>query len=114
MDFACKKIDIEQILKCAFSLTKKEIEILKFFISNPNNSYETSDLSNELKIDITTSQKACKKLFEKNILNKSQKNLKTGGYVFIYSLSNKKEIKSHIMEIISKWIKNVENEFCNW
>jgi len=67
MDFACRKISRDEILKCSLGLTKSEIKILKFFINNSNEFYPTDDLSEKLNLKLSTIQKAVKKLHEKEI-----------------------------------------------
>ena len=114
MDFACKKVNIEEILKCGFSLTKKELEILKYFLKNSNKEFTTFDLSKKLNLDITTCQKACKKLFKVEILEKSQKNLEKGGYLYYYRIISKSIIRKKVLNIVENWIKKVEDEFCKW
>jgi len=114
MDFACKKISMDEILKCGLNLTKSEINILKFFLKNKAQWVTTELIADELQINLSTAQRAVKKLSEKNILIKSQKNLEHGGYIFDYKIKDKKHIKDIVMNVISNWTNKVEKEICNW
>ena len=114
IDFACKTFNIENIIKCSLGLTKSEYKILGFFIDNPENYFTSEEISKELSLNLTTIQKAVKKLNDKKIINKYQQNLSNGGYIFIYSSNSKSEIKQVIMDTIKNWTKQVEMNMEFW
>ena len=88
--------------------------VLKFFMKNSKSEFSTNDLSYSLGLELSTVQRSVKKLHEKNILIKGQKNLNNGGYLFHYKLRSKKEIKAMIISIINDWTKKVEHELQDW
>ena len=110
IDFACKQFKINEIIKCALGLTKAELKIIEYFLENSSFSYTTNEIAKKLSLNLTTIQKAVKKLNEKNIIIRKQNNLTGGGYVFIYELNNKKEIRSILNNIIKSWSIKVEEE----
>ena len=63
IDFACKNIKIEAIIKCSLGLSKAEMEIFKFFLKNQNKSFSSNDLKNNLNFELPTIQKCMKKKF---------------------------------------------------
>ncbi|MCH8520096.1 MAG: HTH domain-containing protein [Nanoarchaeota archaeon] len=114
VDFACTHISIDNIIKCSFGLTKTELEIFRFLVTHKKNQYTTQELSQELALDITTIQKAVKKLTTKGVLKKSQKNLEQGGYVLLYECIGQNKIKEIIMNNFENFSKRVEQSLCNW
>lgn len=114
MDFACKKIRLDELIRCSFSLTKSEFILINFLIKNPKEEFSSNNLSKKLNLDLSTVQRGLKKMHLKEILRRSQKNLTLGGYIYFYCIKNKKEIKEKLREIISLWSNQVEKEIDKW
>ncbi len=114
IDFACKTFNIESIIKCSLGLTKSEYKIMNFFIDNPKEYFTSEKLSKKLVFNLTTVQKAVKKLKEKDILIRSQENLNNGGYVFSYKLKSKQNIRIIINKIIGTWSEKVKKRIDHW
>lgn len=114
IDFACKRFDLREIIKCSLGLTKADCKLMMFLIKDYKDWHTTEDLSKKLKINLSTAQRAVKKLTERGIVIRSQENLTGGGYVYIYKVKNKKEISQIIMNIVGDWVKKVESEFDKW
>jgi len=114
IDFACKEFDLEDIIKCGLGLTKTEFSIFKYFLDNKGKELITSEISEELKLNLTTIQKATKKLHEKEILIRHQKNLNNGGYVYTYEIESKQKIRFVIKKLIKNWSNKVEEEIDKW
>lgn len=114
IDFACKQFNIDEIIKCGLSLTKKELEIMHYFISNKNQEHTTSNIAQDLNLNLTTIQKAVKKLSEKKIILRHQKNLSNGGYIYTYECSSKTNIRKILKEIIRNWSNKVEKQIDKW
>ena len=102
--FACRIIKKEDVVKCSLNLNKTEYNILNFFFKN-SGSYSPLQISKKMKLERTTVQKALKGLVRKNLVIRKKKNLKRGGYVFLYETIDKEKIKERIKNIISKWHK---------
>jgi predicted transcriptional regulator len=114
IDFACKQFDLEDIIKCGLGLTKTEYEIFKYFLENKEKELVTTKIAKDLKLNLTTIQKATKKLYGKEILIRHQKNLSNGGYVYTYEISSKQKIRSVIKKLIKNWSDKVEKEIDKW
>lgn len=114
IDFACKKFDMDEIIKCSLNLTKREFTVLEFLIKNDGKWFSASDISKKLNIGLSTAQKGVKKLNEKNVLLLSQKNIPRGGYYYIYKIANKSEIRGVILGIVRNWTKKTESEISRW
>lgn len=110
IDFACKRFDLKEIIKCSLGLTKSELEIMDFFIKNLGNEFSSIKVSEETGFKLSTIQKALKKLYLQKIILRSQKNLDNGGYVFFYRCNSKQEIRKIIKDIIRGWSEKVEKE----
>jgi len=113
IDFACKTFKLEEVIRCGLAITKSEFKILNFFITN-NKYFSTHEVAKQTSLDVSTVQRAVKKLYEKKIISRSQINLKDAGYQFVYQIKPRKEIKSIIMNLIANWSKRVESELDNW
>ncbi len=100
--FACRKIKIEEVIRCALALNRTEYQVL-MFLFDKKEGFRVIEIAKNLGVDRTTVQKAIKSLLEKNLVKRSQKNLVRGGYIFLYSVKDKEEIKKRIIDIIEKW-----------
>jgi len=110
--FACKKIRLDEIVKCSFNLNKTEYNVLMFLLRK-GKEFDVNNLSNKMGFERTTVQKALKKLLDKKLAKRRQVNLKTGGYFFLYNVKNKDSIKMRILKIIRQWEKSAEEEIQN-
>ena len=113
IDFACKKFEIDEVVKCGLGLTKSDLAIMYFLIKNKK-TFNSNEIASKLKLDLSTVQRSLKILNEKNIIVRSQNNLSSGGYLYIYKINEKKIIKDLIMETINSWTRKVELELDRW
>ncbi len=80
VDFACKELKVEDVIKCALNLTKADLKAMKYFLNETERWIDTDTLSKVLNLDISTIQRSVKKLHEKEILQRLQQNLDGGDY----------------------------------
>ena len=113
IDFACKKFDLEEVIKCVLGLSKSEFKLLKF-LERYEKKFTTKQLSKRLDLDKSTIQRSIKKLHEKNLVIRSQMNRSSGGYVFLYKLKDKKEIRKFVMKIFNNWINTFKRKIEVW
>lgn len=114
VNFACKKFNVEEIVKCSFGLSKSEYGILKFLLSNDNKRFTTEEISRELKLDKSTIQRSIKRLHGKGLVIRGQKNQSRGGYLFFYLVKDKKIIRQMMLDVIDNWSLGVKKELINW
>lgn len=114
MNFACKQFNLDDVVRCSLSLTKAEFKILEFLMKNSTKRISSNDISESLKLDLSTVQRSMKKMTEKNIVRRSQINLAGAGYTFVYCICNKQEIKDQIKKIINSWTEKFHSEIENW
>lgn len=114
IEFACKNISLDEIIKCSFSLTKTELNIFKYIVKSKTKQLTTEEISKSLNLDLSTVQRAVKKLTDQDILVKTQKNLSSGGYIFLYSCKSKENIKLKIMDNFYNFSQKVENSLNKW
>jgi len=112
--FACKKFDLNEVIRCGLGISRAEYRIFKVFLSKKGNYFKTEEISKILNLDISTVQRAVKKLHDLEVLQRNQNNLSGGGYVFMYEIRDKKEIREKILSTINSWNKKVEAEFDEW
>jgi len=114
IDFACKRFDLDEIIKCGLGLTKTEFRIMKYFLKDTSKECTTVSISKELNLNLTTIQKAVKKLSDKKIIKRHQKNLEKGGYIYTYECNSKQDTRKIIKGIIKNWFKKVEERIDKW
>jgi len=114
IDFACKEFKVEDVIKCALNLTRADLKVMKYFLNETEQWVDTESLSNVLKLDISTIQRSVKKLYEKEILQRSQQNLDGGGYVFRYKIHSRSKIKNIIMTVVNSWADRLGQELEKW
>jgi len=107
--FACKKIEHEELIRCSFNLNKTEYNVLMSFLKKKE-VCTISEIAKTMKLERTTIQKAIKGLVNKKLVRRLQRNLPKGGYVFLYKVNNKQEIKNKMKSVVHKWYKLVEME----
>jgi predicted transcriptional regulator len=112
IDFACKRFEIEEIVRCGFGLSKADYKILVILMKNTG-GLTTNQLAKELQLDLSTIQRSVKKLFEKDIISRSQFNL-SSGYLYKYSIKDRNTIKEKMLIVIKGWIGGVENSIRAW
>jgi len=114
IDFACRQFNLDDIIKCGLGLTKAEFKVFCFFVDNDGKEFTSGEIEKRTGLDLTTAQKAVKKLSGKKIITRSQKNLDNGGYIFRYKCSSKKDIRETLKAIIRKWSGVVEEKIDTW
>jgi predicted transcriptional regulator len=114
IDFACQQFDLTSIIKCSLSLTKADFKVLSFMTQNTSEWLTSDDLAKKLKLNLSTIQRAVKKLHEKELVDRNQNNLDNGGYIYIYKSKPKSDIADIIMKIVNAWVSKVGDELKNW
>lgn len=109
IDFACKEIHLEEIIKCSYMLTKADLKVFKRLMKI-NDWENTEEISKALKLNLSTVQRTMKKLHGQNLVERRQTNLEGGGYSFIYKIKDKEQIIAMTMSIVNSWVKKVEKE----
>jgi predicted transcriptional regulator len=113
ISFACKNIDLKDLVICSFDLNKTDYKLFNFLIKQKK-YLSINEISEKNNLDRTSIQKSIKRLYEKNIVLRLQKNIVSGGYLFEYKVKDKKQIKEIMLNIVSKWSKKVKNEIEGW
>lgn len=113
MEFACKQVDLQEVVKCSLGLTRAEYRVFRKYMGLKN-QVTLAELSKKTGLDRTTVQKASLKLVEKGLLFRSQRNRSRGGYEFLYSIADRREIRSKVREIVRSWWEAVDNNLQYW
>ena len=114
IDFACKRFVIEDIIKCAFGLTRSEMRLFQYLVDHPGEVFSSEDLAKEIKLDLTTVQRGLKKLHEANVLLRSQVNQDGGGYHFTYAIVPPEKLRQEIRGLLQKWLSRVDDALEKW
>jgi len=113
IDFACKKFDLDEVVKCILMLSKSEFRILKF-LAEHDGKFTTENLSKKLNLDKSSVQRSIKKLYEKNLVVRSQVNQSVGGYLFLYGIKDKTLIKKVVADILDSWVEIFKKKLSGW
>ena len=115
LSFACRNVEIEELLRCSFDLNKTEYSVLNHLIRS-GGAYGASALGKAMRpqLDRTTVQKAVKSLTEKSLIFRQQRNLSSGGYTFSYRVKDKRDIKKRMLSVMEKWHDNVARQVERW
>jgi predicted transcriptional regulator len=114
IDFACKKLNVEDVVKCSLGLSRSDFNILRYLLRHNQAYLSTDKIAEDLSLNLSTVQRAVKKLYERKMIIRSQENLDGGGYIFKYRMKNKEAARKVIMDIIHEWSSKVESQLCNW
>ena len=113
IDFACRRFEIDRIVKCGLGLSKADFAVMKELLDN-DRFVTTEDLVDKLNLNLSTVQRSVKRLTEKNLLIRSQENLSGGGYKFIYKMKDRHEVRKIIINLVKKWSDKVEESLLRW
>lgn len=113
VEFACKRLELRELIKCCFSMNKTEYSIFSFLLDQ-SEGLCTSVIAEMMGKDRTTIQKSIKVMFQKNIVTKHQINLKKGGYIFVYAIREKDELKKRMHGITNEWFNSVTKSIDSW
>jgi predicted transcriptional regulator len=109
MDFACETFEMEEVLRCALSLTKAETRVF-FYFREHDDWHATRDVAETTSLDLSTVQRAVKKLAEKDVLRRYQQNLSNGGYQYVYRTVPQEQIKDCVLDIVHDWLAKLKEE----
>jgi predicted transcriptional regulator len=107
--FACKQVNLDEIIKCSFGISKTEYNIL-MELTKSDGPLSVEEIVKVFKKDRTTIQKALQNLFKKKLVKRRQINLEKGGYAYYYFVEDKEEIKKKVKKIVAEWHKAVITE----
>jgi predicted transcriptional regulator len=114
IDFACKRFNINEIVKCSLGLSKSDFKLLQHMLKAERGPVTTDHLAKRLDVNLTTAQRSVKRLHEKGVLKRTQLNLDGGGYVFRYEVKDRKQVAQLIISIVHGWTRRVETELHTW
>ncbi len=112
IDFACKKLDLSEVMRCGLGITKTEQDILFYLFENEWST--ANDVAKKSDISLATAQRSLKNLHSKELVDRRQQNLDLGGYLFFYKAKDKDHIKTELKSILDGWIRNVESSLNKW
>lgn len=113
MDFACEHIDVQQVLKCSFSLTKAGCAVMRA-VASSSEWVTSEELATQTGYDLATVQRSLKVLVEQGVLQRRQHNRDVGGYEYIYQFSQKDEFVSLVERTLDEWVAEAKKEVRHW
>ena len=113
ISFACKAVDLKDLVMCSFGLTKGEYKLLVYLMDKKEEK-TIIELAKITKVDRSTAQKNIGGLLQKKLVLRRQMNQETGGYSYYYHVIGKKVIKDKITKIMESWTENVVESIREW
>jgi predicted transcriptional regulator len=113
IDFACKRFGLDEVIKCSLSLTRSEFNIVNYLLKK-DRRIGSLEIARDLRLDVSTVQRALKNLSERKIVIRSQTNLSKGGYVYTYQINDKKVLRNMIKKIVHGWVERVDESLDRW
>lgn len=113
ISFACQNINLKDIVTCSFDLSKTEYELL-LFLMQEEEPLTINTIAQKKQLERSTVQKAISKLHSKELVDRHQLNLSSGGYRFIYAVHDKDSIKTRLLAIVDGWHRNVNDAVQKW
>jgi len=100
-----RDMSIEDIMSCMFGLRKFETET--YFKVVTKGATTVNDLVNEFDRDRSTIQRALQNLAIAGLIYRDQKNIKNGGYYYMYRAAPFEEVKETTKRSIKKWSESM-------
>lgn len=113
ISFACKKLDLKDLIMCSFDMNKTDYRLFMFLIEK-DDFMTTNEIGAAMNLDRSSIQKSIKRLVEKDVVMRSQENLEGGGYLFTYRVKDKELIMKQILDMINAWSRLVKAEIDKW
>jgi predicted transcriptional regulator len=111
LKFACRTIEMGDIVRCSFGLTGSEYQVLLRLLSGAGT---VQDISRRLKMERTGVQKALKGLVAKGLAHREKRNLPSGGFSFVYRPSDRKKIRADMKSSVKRWSAGVCRAIDGW
>ncbi len=112
MEFACRQIDVKDIIACSLGLKKSEYRVFELLLTS--NHVTLKELAKKLDLDRTTLQKIFKNFVANELVERYQENLDNGGYIFVYKVKDKVLLKKRIHVAIDKWHDTARTAIEKW
>lgn len=103
----CKKLSLNDVLKCSLGLTSRQAEAMKATIKMREN-FTVGELAKKLGKDRSTAQRHLAALEKKKVVFRIQRNRDKGGYEYIYTTLNKKELKHVLLKGVDEFTSQVK------
>lgn len=112
IDFACETIRVEDLIRCSFRLSGTEYEVLESLLDSDDE--DVKEIAEGLDLERSTAHKALQTLVDRNLVEKRQLNLSSGGYKYVYSAEPKEEIKERVLNLMDEWTSSAKESVQDW
>ena len=99
MDFACKTIDLRDVLRCSFELTRADLAVFKA-LSEKKEWATSATVEAKTELDRSTVQRSLKRLTDKQLCTRRQENHTEGGYTFHYQSITSTELAQKVLVVL--------------
>jgi predicted transcriptional regulator len=112
MEFACRNVDVQDVIACSLGLKKSEYKVFEVLLNSDHVTIK--QLSKKLGLDRTTLQKVLKHFVSIALVERFQENLDVGGYIFVYKIKDKAILKGRIHAAIDRWHNTARQAIDKW
>lgn len=113
IDMSCIDLTVEDLLRCAFGLSKREVSVLLKLLES-GQWLTVSSVSARSGRDRSVVQRAILSLMRKGIVERDHRNRPGGGYEYVYRASDKRRIKRAILEKRRAFSMMVDESLRRW
>ena len=113
MDFACESIDVEQVLKCSFGLSKSGCAVMHELLES-GGWHSSEQVAQATGYDLATAQRNLKHLAERGVLERVQQNRDNGGYEYVYRVVGDEEFRRLVEDTLDEWVSEAKREVSAW
>lgn len=99
------ELTIKDVMGCMYGLKSLETDVYLELIRR--GSMTIDDMVEKFDRDRSTIQRALKKLVMEGLIYREQKNIKNGGYYYIYHAAPFDDVKAFIKESVKEWSESV-------
>ncbi len=100
-----REMSVVDIMRCMFGLKNFETQIYLELVNR--GSMTVNDLVRDFGKDRSTVQRALQNLIIAGLIHREQRNIKHGGYYYVYHATPFSELKDTMKESIRKWCDTV-------
>lgn len=95
------KASIETVMNCMFGLKKFETEI--YFELVNRGTLTVNELVRKFGKDRSTMQRALRNLIVAGLVYREQKNIKNGGYYYVYNTAKFEDVRDTVKTSVKEW-----------
>ncbi len=104
-EFSEQEIDCDNVLECIYNLSDLDREVLS--VLSEDEEYRSSEIAEKIDKDQSTAYRSLEKLLDCGLVYKEKKNIRNGGYYYLYSKRPLENIKEEAKTCVDQWYEEI-------